>query len=691
MISLIGLIIGYLQRALSILGRLRGLLCRVLIVGKHAAIFILLIQLVELQESVAANTDVSECSAVKLARHTRWNEAFNCAKAHNDPVLYKIVQWLKYRDPKSNASFEEIIRFISVNRHFPDRALLISRAESKLDSKVDKSNALIWLNNNPPTTSDGLKYYLSISKHDPKNNKFIKLVHKTWIEAKYSKGERKDFLVKYRKYLKQEHHIAKLDYLLRTGNSRLDPDLLQLLDKNYQSLFKARVLLLKNRGDLNNILNLVPGKLRKDPGLLYAEALWHRKREHDDKVARLILANSNIAEIKSDKWFNIRMRTALELVDKGEHLTAYKIASSHNYKDFVNYVDGEWFAGKIAYSYLKKDNKALVHFKNILNNSKFSISVSKGAYWTGIALQRIGNNTVAQKYFVKAAAYPDTFYGQLAKMKLRINNRYVIPKAPQVTHKDLAWLKNNDLVRASHIFSQDNQYGISRKFMSNASRAANTIAKRYLLAKFGYDISVNSLSVISSKESARRGAFFVDYSYPTLPNAPKSNLEEALLWSIIRQESEFNSQARSSVGAMGLMQLMYPTARQTAKELNLKFTRVSLYRNPQLNMRLGSHYLSSLLKDYNGSYVLAIAAYNAGPHNVNKWIKKYGDPRELKNPDKVVEWIEKTPFSETRSYIQHVLSNVQVYRNLLAHKKSSNVRHINLTLHKDLVLPRKVA
>ncbi len=646
-----------------------------------------------LASHAGTNAVQPKCDAVKLAQHTHWNKAFQCAKNQNDKVLYKIVQWLKYRNRHSKSSFEEITRFINANPHFPDRKRLVSMAEYRLNTTTNKKKALQWFKKNPPSTSNGIKYYLTIYPYPANNkkNEYIKLVRQTWITARYTSRERKDFLAKYGKYLKTEHHIAKIDHSLKQGHKILEPDLMKLLSKDQQNLFKARLLILKNRSNISNIIESVPKNLRLDPGLLYAEALWHRKRDHDTKVAQILLTNANINEMKSDTWFDLRIRTAFELADRGDYLTAYKIASSHNYQDPVNYVDGEWFAGKIAHLYLKDYNKALAHFKNILNNSKYSISISKGAYWSGAALTKIGKKDEAEKYFAIAGQYPDTFYGQLAISKIKdSNNKYLLPQLPKITRKDLVWLQQNDLVKASSIFSKHNQYGISRKFMSSASKAAGTITRRYLLARFATNIQVYSLAVISSKESARRGAFFVDYSYPVRRDVPKHDLESSLLWSIIRQESEFNPQARSYAGAMGLMQLMYPTAQQVAKELKIKFTRVALYRNPQLNMRLGSHYLSGLLQDYDDYYILAIAAYNAGPHNVNKWIKKYGDPRKLKNIDKVVEWIETIPFYETRAYVQHVLSNVQIYRNILKQDNKKDIKHIKISLHRDLVPQKKV-
>jgi soluble lytic murein transglycosylase len=133
---------------------------------------------------------------------------------------------------------------------------------------------------------------------------------------------------------------------------------------------------------------------------------------------------------------------------------------------------------------------------------------------------------------------------------------------------------------------------------------------------------------------------------------------------IILQESRFESTAASSAGAQGLMQLMPETARRMAPSLRLNYHRPRLVSDPAYNIRLGSAYLNYLLELYDGNPVLAIAAYNAGPGSVRKWVQLYGDPRQFDTIDQVIDWMEMIPFAETRNYVQRVLENIQIYRGL---------------------------
>jgi|TARA_Y100001933_G_scaffold195062_1_gene195263 soluble lytic murein transglycosylase len=126
------------------------------------------------------------------------------------------------------------------------------------------------------------------------------------------------------------------------------------------------------------------------------------------------------------------------------------------------------------------------------------------------------------------------------------------------------------------------------------------------------------------------------------------------MYGLIRQESHFNPYAVSSADAIGLAQLLPSTAKQVARWIGIKApTRTSLLE-PNLNIRLGTRYLASLLKSFRGSMVLSIASYNAGPDRIRRWMRRHGD-RPLD------EFVEEIPFDETRLYVKRVLAGYRGY------------------------------
>ncbi|MDX8395219.1 MAG: transglycosylase SLT domain-containing protein [Mariprofundaceae bacterium] len=133
----------------------------------------------------------------------------------------------------------------------------------------------------------------------------------------------------------------------------------------------------------------------------------------------------------------------------------------------------------------------------------------------------------------------------------------------------------------------------------------------------------------------------------------ESGISSSFIWSIIRQESAFNQKANSSAGARGLMQLMPKTAHQVAKENNISKGDPNLF-DASINIRLGSFYLAKMKHRFYDNEAMAAAAYNAGPHRVNKWLKRI-------KFDEVAIWIENIPFDETRRYVQQVMAFGIVY------------------------------
>lgn len=136
--------------------------------------------------------------------------------------------------------------------------------------------------------------------------------------------------------------------------------------------------------------------------------------------------------------------------------------------------------------------------------------------------------------------------------------------------------------------------------------------------------------------------------------AKSSNVEKHLLFAIARQESAFSADARSRVGAMGLMQLMPGTAKDTARKIGITYNKRDLLQ-PETNIQLGAGYLNQLLTRFDGNRILAAAAYNAGPNRVSKWLNN----ESAQLPYDV--WIELIPYKETRHYVQNILAYSVIY------------------------------
>jgi soluble lytic murein transglycosylase len=161
--------------------------------------------------------------------------------------------------------------------------------------------------------------------------------------------------------------------------------------------------------------------------------------------------------------------------------------------------------------------------------------------------------------------------------------------------------------------------------------------------------------------------------------------EPAFVYGIARQESEFNTLTMSHVGARGILQVMPVTAKHVCNDYKIKCDIPRLMQDPAYNTMMGAAYIGDRMEEFDGSYVLTLAGYNAGPGRARQWIKEFGDPRDPKVDP--IDWIHRIPFEETREYVQKVLSNIQVYRARLGDEPKA------LRLASDLrrVVPAKAA
>jgi soluble lytic murein transglycosylase len=217
------------------------------------------------------------------------------------------------------------------------------------------------------------------------------------------------------------------------------------------------------------------------------------------------------------------------------------------------------------------------------------------------------------------------------------------------------------LTAAVREVARDAPWRTGVQFYKAIAEQAETPEEHALVAELARDIGRRDLAVILSDAAGSDGHHeFVVQGFPTMPVPPGSNW--TMVHAITRQESQFAQNAISHAGARGLMQLMPGTAREQAGKLGINYMSADLIDSPSYNIQLGNGYFSRMMDYYGGSYPLAVAAYNAGPGNVNKWLAANGDPRQ--GGIGWVEWIERIPIYETKNYVQRVIENAAVYEQL---------------------------
>lgn len=162
--------------------------------------------------------------------------------------------------------------------------------------------------------------------------------------------------------------------------------------------------------------------------------------------------------------------------------------------------------------------------------------------------------------------------------------------------------------------------------------------------------------VIKIDDIIMKKLYPLKYSEYVEKYAEEYNMDKYMVYAIIKAESNFDENAKSSSNAIGLMQIMETTAIETARKMNLEVTEEDLFK-PDLNINIGLKYFTYLLNQYDNNYPLAIIAYNAGMGNVDAWIKD-GTIKEDGTD------IENVPFKETNNYVRKILRDYEIYKGL---------------------------
>lgn len=336
-------------------------------------------------------------------------------------------------------------------------------------------------------------------------------------------------------------------------------------------------------------------------------------------------------------------------------------------------------------AYLEDDPRARPLFEEHLALYPWSPQASAAAYWLGRLAEKGGHLALAQDLYAGIDSYfPHYYYALLARARLSEIGGPEGPTDPlaakffnivskrRTLSEQLGDATKSPLSRGRLLFELGLKDDAERELLTADYRADDAhfvglelhrqaVARgdhhRGLRHMKRYGFGYLRMPLDSMPRSFWESLFPLPWGDELLARAAPHELDPYLVAGLIRQESEFNPDARSHAGAMGLMQIMPATGRGLARRLGIQsFSTRHLYR-PDLSLRLGTFHLKEVFNRYQNDLEVSLAAYNAGEHRAAKWIQ-WG---VFDEPGKFVETI---PFTETRGYVQSVLRNADVYRQL---------------------------
>ncbi len=617
------------------------------------AAFLLAISPVRAQSPQEDGTQFA--AAIEAVVESNWALATRRAARVSDPIALEIIDW--YRLRAGDGSFAEYELFLTENADWPSLAKIARKGEAVMPRTLSDRRVRAYFSARAPQTGQGvLRYAAALPRAEGQA-----VVAAAWRNMELTSQERTAFLQEYRRVLAAEH-VARLQNLLWSGKRSAAREMLPLVNAGQRALATARLGLQEDRNGVDTLIAAIPPALQNDAGLAYDRFVWRAKKGYNESAIELLLARSTSEASlgRPDKWASRRRTFARRAMREGDAGLAYRIASQHFLTSGSSYADLEWLSGYLSLRKLGRPTRAVQHFERFGAAIASPISKGRAGYWLGEAYVAAGDEARAYQAYANGARFQTSFYGQLAASRAGIAPDAALAGAEFPPDWTRAPFLAEEALRAGVLFYFAGEPARAKMFITLAASRLD-LRGRAAMAQLMLDLEEPHIALRIAKGAATRGNVLPTPYYPLHGLAAFSEaVPPELAMAIARQESELNVAARSPVGALGLMQVMPATAKKVARGLDISFSEQRLGADWQYNARIGTAYLAQMLARYDGSVLLAAAAYNAGPSRADRWIRDYGDPR-LESVD-AVDWIESIPFRETRNYVMRVLEAQFVYR-----------------------------
>lgn len=591
-------------------------------------------------------------------------------------LQYVISEWKRLQQ-SDRYPFTDYANFMLAHPRWPGETSRRAAAEATLASGTEAPSLVIrFFDRFPPLTAAGRIRYAEALAASGRRSEADEQARRAWRSGSLRATDESAVLNGFAGAIRPADHDARMDALLWQDARAAASRQIAFTSAQNRALFDARLALRSNWPDAQTRVTAVEAQGARDPGFIADRASWYRNNGASGSARSLLARPRSLTSLPGnvEKWYEVLLTNARAAESDGQYSLAFDIARqvddalppgadvsdmSLGIRD--DYTSLVWLAGTVAMQKLRRPADAIAMFDRYSRGSRTPTTQSKGLYWAGRAAEAAGQQSSAQAYFRRAAAFSDLYYGQLAAERTGLSLKAPPPVTPgAVPTATRTAFYNREVVRAAQYLGTTGQYQDQGLFLRQIAADATSAEDHILATELSRSIGRPDLGVMVGRSALLNG--LNDYTvagYPSVPVPPGQESYFTIIHAIARQESQFDRTAVSRAGARGLMQLMPGTAREQAGKLGLSYDPGSLTADTGYNIRLGSSYFQRMLSYYGGSYPLAVAAYNAGPGNVNKWLRANGDPR-TPGVD-MLDWVEAIPIFETKNYVQRVLENAVVY------------------------------
>ena len=592
-----------------------------------------------------------------------------------DPLWPAIDEWQRLRQ-SDRLPFADYARFLIAHRGWPGEPGMRRVAERQIvPDQSDPRLVAQFFDAFPPLSSGGRVRYAEALASLGQTDKARAAAAAAWTMSALSADDEARLTARFGSQFTPSEQDQRMEVLLWARSTASATRQLGLVSAQRRPLYAARLAFQTNAPDAAAQAAAVGPDAEHDAGFIVDRAFWLRANAREVEARTYLAQAETLASPAFDPtaYLTALLTFANAAAHDKQWALSYGIAANldHAFAPGTDiraqdlkvrdpYTSLAWVAGTTALKQLNRPQDAEAMFRRYAQASQTPGSQAKGEYWAGRAAQLAGNTPSATAHFTAAAANIDQYYGQLATE--RLGRPITVPADPaplEIAPATRAAFANREVVRAARLLGEQRDWLNQTQFIRKIAADADSDTDHALAMDLSKSLQRPDLGVIVSRNARKSGARDpIRLGFPTVPVPPAMEAHWTMIHAISRQESQFDRQAMSGAGARGLMQLMNPTAKEQAGKLGLAWNPARL-TDVDYNVMVGSSFFDRMLNYYQGNYVLAVASYNAGPGNVNKFIRANGDPR-LPGVD-MVDWIEAIPFTETRTYVQKVLENAVVY------------------------------
>lgn len=562
----------------------------------------------------------------------------------------KLQLWRKLR--KHELSFEQGVRFIQENPHWPLRSETIPELEKTILKTSLKSVVRKWFLTHPPQTPHGvLSFVETLSLNERKEKKYLKIIKTFWHSQHLSDIDQTIILNKLGYLLLPADHQQRIEFLLWNKQCELAAKLFKYLSQKKQAVYRewAQAINGKKNPNHQNISH---------PGIATEVAKQAIKHKLYSKAAYYLVGiNSKRVFSLETPFYKISTQAIRELINVKQYRLAYRLAlkgieTSQNSKPFQE--EFQWLSGWILTEFLKQPKNAIKHLVQAASLTQNSRKASQYFFWLSQAANNANMQIKANEWLQQAYKYPHTFYGQLAATHL---NKAINIPPPRFSQAAINHFLRKDIVKAIQ-FAHDTQQDTVKYVLIDALQNNLNTLEEYSIGFYFTQQYATPYYTIHYYEKVNK---HINFSTPDVFFNIRCNFNamfnKHFMHAMIFNESRFHPTIKSGKGALGLMQIT-PLTGKHLEQKGVSFRETELHQNPLYNLQMGSIYLNELFNRFNKSYIVVAAAYNAGPTYTSRWIRRHGYPKN--NLD--YHWIERLEYKETRDYVKKIMAAMFLYK-----------------------------